>query len=232
MFNGFPESLSSFFEDLRLNNDREWFEANRARYDRDVLEPSKAFVVTMGQALRVFAPDVHAEPKVNRSLFRIHRDVRFSPDKSPYKTNMGVWFWEGEGKRMECSGFYLHVEPPTLMLGVGIYQFPKPLLDAWRESVIHPKLGPALVEAIAQVEAIRPGAYKMGGQTYKRIPRDYDPDHDLADLLLFSGLYAGLEVPTPESFASPGFIDFCADHYRAMLPVHRWLKDMTARVRA
>jgi uncharacterized protein (DUF2461 family) len=70
------------------------------------MKPARQFVLAMGEQLRQIAPGVHAEPEVNRSIFRIHRDTRFSKDKTPYKTNLELLFWEGEGHRMECPGFY------------------------------------------------------------------------------------------------------------------------------
>jgi len=222
MFQGFPQDLVSFFWDLRVHNEREWFAAHKARYEAAVLTPAKDFVVALGEELQAFAPAVVADPRVNRSLFRVQRDTRFAADKAPYKTNLGVWLWEGMGPRMGCSGFYLHVEPPTLMLGVGLYQFDKPLLEAYRQSVLSDVHGPALVDAAAQVTAA--GPYTLGGQAWKRMPRGYDKDHPRAEWLTFGGLYAGIEMPIPAVFHQPGLPAFCAAQHRAMLPLHRWLK--------
>jgi len=226
MFPGFPADLVDFFAELRLNNRREWFEANRARYERGVLEPAKALVLALGEQLLPLAPGVQADPRVNRSLFRIQRDTRFSHDKAPYKTNLGVWLWEGVGPRMACTGFYLHVEPPTLMLGVGLYQFDDALLEAWRGSVLSDVHGPALVEAVAQVTK---AGYGLGGRAWKRVPRGFDKDHPRADWLTFGGLYASLELPLPDVFFEPGLPAFCAAHYRKMLPLHHWLLELTQR---
>ena len=107
-FSGFPREYFSFFNQLKKNNSKEWFEKHRGDYDEFVLHPAREFVIEMGKKLRKIAPGVNAIPKVNQSLFKINRDVRFSKDKSPYKTYMGIWLWEGDRKRMECSGFYLH----------------------------------------------------------------------------------------------------------------------------
>ena len=227
MFPGFPRGLVPFFEELRLHNDRAWFEANRARYERDVLEPSKHFVLALGERLLPFAPGVQADPRVNRSLFRLQRDTRFSNDKTPYKTNLGLWLWEGVGPRMACSGFYLHVEPGRLMLGVGLYQFPDATLEAFRASVLSDVYGPALDEAAASVRAA--GPYVIDGRAWKRVPRGYDKTHPRADWLTFGGLYAGWDAPISEAFHEPGFVDLCVTHYRAMLPLHAWLLDLTRR---
>ena len=98
----------------------------------------------VGERLRDIAPAVRAIPKINKSLVKINRDVRFSKDKSPYKTYMGIWLWDGDRKRMESSGFYLHVENKTLLIGVGIKMFPKPLLDRYRQAVVDKNLGAKL----------------------------------------------------------------------------------------
>ncbi|WP_455393079.1 TIGR02453 family protein, partial [[Eubacterium] cellulosolvens] len=125
VFNGFPKEFTSFFTDLAMNNNKSWFNEHRQDYEQFVLEPSKLFVIAMGERLTELSRDINAIPMVNKSLFRLNRDTRFSKDKSPYKTNLGILFWEGRRKRMECPGFYFHVEANTLMLGDGMYQFPK-----------------------------------------------------------------------------------------------------------
>ena len=117
IFSGFPEKTVSFLCGLAAHNDREWFAAHKKEYETEVLEPAKAFVRAMGERLRRLSPQIKAEPRTDGSLFRLYRDTRFSPDKSPYKTNLGIFFWEGGGPRMDCPGYYFHLEPPNLMLG-------------------------------------------------------------------------------------------------------------------
>lgn len=89
----------------------------------------KILFLAMGDKLKAISPGIHAIPKVNQSLFRLNRDTRFSKDKTPYKTNLGIWFWEGERKRMECSGFYFYLGEGNLMLGTGIHVFSKGIVD-------------------------------------------------------------------------------------------------------
>ena len=92
-FSGFPRQYFTFFNQLKKNNTRDWFEKHRSDYDEFVLHPAREFVIEMGNKLRKIAPGVNAIPKINQSLFKINRDVRFSKDKSPYKTYMGIWLW-------------------------------------------------------------------------------------------------------------------------------------------
>jgi uncharacterized protein (TIGR02453 family) len=186
-----------------------------------VLHPAREFVIKMGKKLRKIAPEVNAIPKINKSLFKINRDVRFSKDKSPYKTYMGIWLWEGDGKRMESSGFYLHVENKNLLIGVGIKMFPKPLLDRYRKAVVDKKQGAALKNAIKKVTA---KGYLIDGKNYKKVPRGYDPEHPNAEYLRFNGLTARVEEIVPDVFYSDAIIDHAYAHYKNMLPLHRWLK--------
>ena len=157
-FTGFTKETIRFFTGLRRNNDRDWFAAHREIYDQHVMEPAKAFVVAMGERLRTVAPRIVAVPLVNKSIFRINRDTRFSLDPSPYKTNLGLYFWEGTKGRMECPGFYFHLEPPDLFLGGGMYMFPDSLVPRYRRAVIDAKLGPELrkiVSGTRRAEGIR-----------------------------------------------------------------------------
>ncbi len=224
-FGGFPRECIGFLRDLKENNSTTWFKLHKSDYEEYLLNPARAFITDMGERLRLISPNINADPRVNRSLFRINRDTRFSKDKSPYKTHCAIWFWEGAGPRMECPGFYFHLEPDKLMLGVGIYCFPKPLLDIYREFVVHKKHGPSLVKAITDVTDS--GDYNLGGQHYKRVPHGYDALHKNAALLLHNGLYAGIETGVPDELFSEAIMDYCLEKFHQMLPLHRWLVKMT-----
>jgi uncharacterized protein (TIGR02453 family) len=229
-FTGFPRATLSFYRGLKRSNDKLWFERHRGAYEEQVLAPARAFVEALGRRLRRIAPRVHADPRVDRSIFRIHRDTRFSPDKRPFKTHLGLWFWEGDGPRMECSGYYVHVEPPRFMLGVGLYIFPRHLLQEYRASLIDARHGASFTRMLRQIE--RHGCYRFGGEHYRRVPRGYDPDHRHASYLRFNGLYAGIEGAIPPDFHTAAWVDHCERHFRAMHPVHRWLLPLTRRAQA
>ena len=226
-FEGFPKECLSFFEDLERHNDKQWFDARRKEYDEQVMAPARAFVESMGVRLQKIAPEVVADPKVNRSLFRINRDTRFSKDKRPYKTTLAVLFWEGTRKRMECPGFYFHLEPKGLMLGGGMYMFPKDLIEPYRESVVHEKFGPDLAEVVRLVG--KRFKQDVEGVHYKRVPRGYDKDHPFAELLLHNGLYVGANVGLPLALHSSELLDLCFDYYRKLLPLHEWLVALLGR---
>jgi uncharacterized protein (TIGR02453 family) len=220
-FKGFSKETVRFFNGLRRTNSRDWFEKNRAVYENHVLAPAKSFVVDMGARLRTLAPRIAAVPQVNKSIFRLNRDTRFSLDPSPYKTNLGIYFWDGSRPRMEATGFYFHLEPPTLILGVGFYIFPDILIDRYRRAVVDPKRGAELARRLARI--LENKEFKLGGQHYKRVPTGFDPGHLNAELLKHNGLHVGFETRIPEELYSARLIDYCFEKLRAMAPLHDWL---------
>jgi uncharacterized protein (TIGR02453 family) len=226
-FQGFSPAGLDFYPRLAANNDRQWFTEHKELYEREVLTPARDLVEDLGLALAPAAPGLHADARVNRSLFRIQRDVRFSADKSPYKTHLGIWLWEGDGPRMDCSGFYFHLEPPRLMLAAGMHMFPKHLLGPFRQDAADAKLGPALVKALNP--GLKQGLYQVGGQHYVRVPRGFPPDHPRADLLKHNGLYVFHDAGMIDELRSPALVDWCAQRLLAMVPVHRWLLELTKR---
>jgi uncharacterized protein (TIGR02453 family) len=225
-FNGFSTQLVNFFQNLNDNNSKQWFEAHRKIYDDHVLQPAREFVVEMGKKLEKIAPAVNAIPKINQSLFRINRDTRFSKDKRPYKTHMGIWFWEGHRKRMECSGFYFHVEEGRLLLATGVHCFTPEILTLYRDAVIDKTLCQHLEKAVKEVSV---KGYSIGGKHYKRIPRGYDSAHKNSEFLLHNGLYAMVEEKIPKLFFSPAVIDYSFSHFQNMLPLHSWLNKAIAK---
>ena len=223
-FNGFPEEAILFFSELSANNNKSWFDAHKIDYENYVLTPARNFVVALGDRLVDLSPGVIADPRVNKSIFRIYRDVRFSKDKTPYKTHLALWFPTGiGGGKFENPGYYFHLEAGNLMLGVGIHTFSKPLLNAYRRAVIDIKLGPELARIMTDIARC---GFGIGGETYKRVPRGYDPDHQYADLLRYSGLTSGIDLGIPPELHTTGLMDFCINYYQDMTPIVRWIQAM------
>lgn len=226
--NGFPRECLAFYRGLAKNNSKHWFEQHRDEYEENVMVPARRFVLAMGEALSRRSPGIHADPRTDKSIFRIYRDVRFSRDKRPFKTNLALWFWEGKGPRMECSGYYFHLESKTLMLGAGIYMFPKHMIREYRDSVVHRTYGPGLDRAVKSV--LKKGPYGLGGAFYKKVPRGYPADHANAEYLLYNGLWAGIEMPVPQELFSADLVSFCCKKFSDMAPLHEWLLNLTGRV--
>ncbi|MBN1966433.1 MAG: DUF2461 domain-containing protein [Anaerolineae bacterium] len=233
-FSGFPQEGLDFLRALTTHNDRAWFNARKQTFQQQLEAPAVALVVALGARLRdAVSPDIVADTRTNGagSLMRITRDTRFSPDKTPYKSHLDMWLWEGSApKKMHNPGFGLRigVEDGALYAGllVGLTGLDGPVLDRFRAAVAGEKLGPALVEAIAAVTT-RPG-YHVEGEHLKRIPAGYPADHPRADLLRYNGLHAYSPPIDPALLTSAAFVDAVVDHCCHMAPVHQWLVRMLA----
>ena len=221
VFTGFTKETVRFYAALRRNNDRDWFARNRETYDRHVIEPAKLFVTAMGRRLKALAPGLAAVPAVNKSIFRIYRDTRFSLDPAPYKTHLGIYFWDGARPKMEASGFYFQLEPPNIYLGGGMYIIPDRLLGRYRQAVADPRRGAEVRRIVAAIRAV-PG-YAVEGGHYKRVPAGFDAGHPSADLLRHRGLWAGFETKVPEELFSARLVDYCLERFAPAAPLHRWL---------
>ena len=216
-FKGFTKETIKYYDELKQNNNKEWFDNNRHIYDSEVLEPARALVEDFGMVIN---PIFNAIPKVNQSLFRIHRDTRFSKNKLPYKENLGIYFWEGSGKRMDSSGFYVHIEGNTMNLYTGVHGFNKEQLERYRKAVVNDELLYKLEDAI---EEVKDKGYTLGGKHYKRMPAGYDKEHSGAEFLLYNSLWTQKSLDIPKEFYSSDLIDYLYQHHINMLPIHDWL---------
>jgi len=224
-FTGFRPAALTFPRALRRHNDRTWFEAHRATYEEEVRAPLAALVEEVDVRLATAAPEIVGDPK--RSLFRIHRDVRFSSDKSPYKTHAACWFYHGDAGRGVGSattahggaGFYFHMEPGRASLGGGIWMPPRPTLARIRERIDEE---PASLARVLRLPALR----RYGGLAEEamlaRMPRGYDADHPAATLLRHQSFTVGRDLTERELF-SPTLPDVLARDYARILPLVRWL---------
>lgn len=221
VFSGFPPETQSFLAELAAHNDRDWFETNRERYERYYLEPAKEFVVAVGDRLRAIAPEIEALPRINGSIFRINRDVRFSKDKTPYRPTVDFWFWEGP-RRAAISGFFLRVAPEGLWVGAGCHGFDGPRLARYREALLRDD---AREELLAAAEQVRTAGYELKGAGFKRIPRAVESlaGTPAAPLALFNGLSAVAEEPAALARDGAALVERCERHWSAAAPLHRWL---------
>jgi len=186
-----PKTALAFLSGLERNNNKAWFTAHKSDYEENLLEPLKFLVMGMGAAFSKKLPGLNYSPKVNGSIFRIYRDVRFSKDKRPYKTNAGVFLWAGSSAKLTCPGIYFHLEAKSVMLGSGIYRISKETIDRYRKHVA--VKGSALTRAIAKAEK---AGFKIDGEKLKRVPSGFDKDHKYAELLKMKGLWVGKTFPS------------------------------------
>jgi uncharacterized protein (TIGR02453 family) len=216
----FPKRTTAYLNKLSKNNNRDWFETNRDLYNSDFLEPCVQFIVEMGDKLQDIDPDIVAIPKVDKSIFRLHRDVRFSKDKTPYKTNAGLYFWNGKMKKMDASGFYFHLEPKLFGVGLGIYMFPPHLLKKYRDVVSNSLAAKELHQII---RALEKKGYTIGGKKYKKTPKGYDGNTLYPGYLLYDGIYAWYESDDFKKIDGGKAVNVIFKIFKDMLPLHKWL---------
>lgn len=216
----FPQSTIKFLTALSKNNSKEWFKKNRARFDFEFLQPAVQFVIDLGEKLTTISPNIYAIPKIDKSIFRLYRDVRFNKNKAPFKTNLGLYFWEGRGKKIECSGFYFHIEPKLFFLGTGMYMFTKDQLKKYREVVSDPVKGKQLRDIVSKM--LKKKNFKLGGKTYKKTPRGFDPNYKYNELLLHSGLYIFYESNFFNELIKKNPVEFSFRIFKEMYPLHKW----------
>jgi uncharacterized protein (TIGR02453 family) len=227
-FTGFTQETLDFYRELEKNNRKSWFEQNKSVYRREALEPAQAFVLAAGERLQSIAPGILYDTRTNGagSIFRIHRDTRFSAEKTPYKTFLGISFWTGGSRKTENPGFYFQLEPDRLLLYCGLYLFPPDRLQAFREAVLDEKKGAAFVQAVREVA--RHQDVHLGGEHYKRVPRGVDPAHPRAEWLRNNTLYTESDCGLPDALFSAELVDYCVEIWRKSLPIHHWLSALYA----
>ncbi len=225
-FTGFPQDAITFFEEIAIFNAKEWFEENKARFQESVQQPAQAFVEALGERLQTLAPGLQYSTSLNGSgsIMRIYRDVRFSKDKTPYKTNLGIAWWEGTGKKMEEPGYYFQLDRSGAWLAGGMYIFPPATLAIYRKAVDYPQRGKALTEALATAQ--KAGLRIDGSGAYSRVPTGYDKDHPRGELLKKKGIVAVSPAIALPTITSSALVDLCFDYAKAILPLHQWLVGM------
>jgi uncharacterized protein (TIGR02453 family) len=225
----FGPSFFDFFRDLRENNDTAWFEANRDRYEDAVLAPSRAFVLAVRRPLETVSPQFQAEPRVRGgSLFRIHTNRRFNPERPPYKTHAGIQFRHVAGRDVHAPGFYLHLEPTGgtgsytaeggSFVGMGIWRPDTRTLTRIREAIVD---DPGGWRGVVRDPGFR-DAFRLGGASLKRGPRGFDRAHPLIDDIKRKDFIAVADVGEAD-VVSDGFVERFAAYCATGGPFMAWL---------
>lgn len=212
-FNGFGRDFFEFFEELALNNERPWFEANKDRYKEIIVAPCIGFIEAMTPRLGRISKRYVADPRPNGgSMFRIYRDVRFSKDKRPYKEHAAIQFRHAGGKDAHAPGFYLHLEPGRVIYGGGIWKPPAPELAKIRTAIAK---DPAAWSRVINNKTIM-------GDGLKRPPKGFSGgDKHIEDIkrqTFFAMSYAG-----EKAAASKNFADDVENGFKAVTPLMKFI---------
>ena len=211
-----PHTLR-FIRDLKKNNERAWFVANKDRYEEAVKDPALRFIADFAPKLAKLSPHFMATP---RSLFRIHRDTRFSKDKSPYKTHVGIHFRHDRAKDAHAPGYYLHIEPKSVFAGVGIWHPEAGALRLIRERIVEE---PAAWKRATTAKAFT-GTFELAGDRLKRPPKGFDLDHPFVEDLKRKDFIGVAELD--DAFVTKGDLpERLAKTFAAGTPLMRLLCD-------
>ena len=201
-----PE-LFQFLAELRLNNERTWFQANKHRYEKHVKMPLLEFIADFGEHLERVSPHFVADARGNGgSMFRIYRDIRFSKDKTPYKTAAAMQFRHERARDVHAPGFYLHLEPGSVFFGAGMWGPDSASLKRIRDAI---DTGQTRWRGVLGDEEFA-STFSLHGGGLKRAPKGFDPDHPLIEDLKRKHFIASAELSEDEA-CEPGFIFEVAD---------------------
>ncbi|MEZ4364966.1 MAG: DUF2461 domain-containing protein [Kofleriaceae bacterium] len=218
-FAGFARTAPAFFHELAVEMNRDWYQANKARYEREWVQPMNALLTEVGRAL---VPAYRGLALMPAKVMRLHRDVRFSKDKTPYKTHIGAVVRVGEAElvRGGAAAVYVHLGVDEEFVGAGIYVFEPDQLARWRRAVVD-KAGGELAKVI---ERLRAAGYRVGGHDdFKRVPRGLPPDHPRADLPRMRGLTVTAPAIPRGLLHQPALAGWLTGHGQAMAPLVAWL---------
>jgi uncharacterized protein (TIGR02453 family) len=210
-FTGFSTDVCRFLDDLAANNNRDWFTQHKTRYERSIREPALAFIDAVAPELKRLSPYfVASTRRSGGSLMRIYRDTRFSNNKLPYKTNIGIQFRHELGKDVHAPGYYVHITPGECFLGVGIWRPDNTALSAIRTRIAQSSA--AWRRACSAASFAQ--RFELSGDQLKRMPRGYAADHSAAEDLrrkdfIGTSAYDIGEITEPEfaAFVLEGFAD-------------------------
>lgn len=201
VFSGWPEEALDFYDGLAADNSKTYWTAHRAVYDELVLGPMAELVDELGAEFG------------DTKIFRPYRDVRFSPDKTPYKTHIGAMVGSG----------YVQLSAHGLAAGDGMYVMAADQLDRYRQAVASDRIGPELEQVIATVE--KAGIGVSGRDTLKSAPRGYPVDHPRIGLLRHKGLVAWQEWPAGAWLGTAEAKDRVVSFLSTTRPLSDWLTD-------
>ncbi|HEY0977351.1 MAG TPA: DUF2461 domain-containing protein [Flavobacteriales bacterium] len=213
----FTPDYNRFFKELAAHNNKEWFDANRTRYEATVKAPMQAFVGELIQRIRKVDPQVTMEPK--QAIHRINRDIRFSKDKMPYKTYSSAIIQRGEKKDMTTPGMYIELGPENVWIYGGAYLPEKEQLYDIRDAML--KDGKAFRKAIAGKDFVKFFG-SVQGEKNKVLPPEFKGAVAQEPLIANKQFYVAAKLP-PKTVTADDLAETVMAHYKAMKPMNDWL---------
>jgi uncharacterized protein (TIGR02453 family) len=220
VFPGFGKAGLALLAGLETDNSKRFFDAGRDVYQRELLEPAKAFVTALGSRLRPQVPGLRAEPRVGGSLFRIANDLRFNPGRPPYKTHLDFAFWEGGQGPRQDPALLVRITPEQVHLGAGVMPRTGVALEHYRARLRDSR---AVAELDRHVTALIDAGAELSEPTRRRLPAGFAADGPAARFAVRDGLHLMRRCQHPGVITGPGMIDWCAQYFTEFLPLHRWL---------
>lgn len=219
-FNGIAKSLPEFLGELADNNNREWFEGNRTRYETLAAEPCLALIEELAPRLAAMDPPHQAVAKVNKSLRRIYRDTRFSKDKTPYHTYLHLIFWAGEHP-LRSPGLHLVLSPGGLGLGAGLWAFDKAPLTRYRAAIADKSKRDGLEDALRSAEET--GCH-LEAPALKRVPAGLDVPEAAEKLARQKGIVVrNRNEVYDDAVFTPDCADYLIGRLEKLAGIDRWL---------
>jgi uncharacterized protein (TIGR02453 family) len=217
-FTGFSRKTYEFLAGLIHNNERPWFEAHKADYETHVVAPAMALITELDEVVRGISKHYRGIPKkIGGSLMRIYRDTRFSRDKTPYKTNVGIQLRHEAAGDVHAPGYYIHLSLEETFVGVGTWHPEPDDLKAIRQRIAAKsrEYSEALASAAAQ-------DMKPVGESVKRMPTDFDAAHPLADEIKRKDFLVSTDL-SPELYLEPGLVGVLKTKFEAATPYMKFL---------
>lgn len=218
----FTPALFTFLRQLKKNNSRDWFNANKARYIEQVRDPMLAFIEDLAPRMEKISPYIVVDARpTGGSMFRIYRDTRFSKDKSPYKTAATAQFRHEAGKDVHAPGFYLHLGLDGVFFGSGIWQPDSPSLKRIRDRIIE---DPGAWKKLVTSAAFKNRILVLHGESLKRPPRGYDPEHPAIEDLKRKD-FVTFTTLDEQAACEPGFLSEFVGTCRKASPFMRYIAE-------
>jgi uncharacterized protein (TIGR02453 family) len=217
VFGGFPDNSLKFLRKLKKNNNREWFNEHKPEYVADIKEPMESLLAALEIRMKEIMPEIEIDPK--KSIYRIYRDIRFSKDKTPYKTHAGAAFTVSGRDRKYDPGYYFHISPEEIIVAGGAYSPPSEQLKAIRNALAEEyKDFRKIIKKKDFVEHFE----QLDGDSLTRLPRGFDAGHPVEELLKKKAFYCWASME-PKIALDEEFIDILVNYFKSMTPLVKWL---------